>query len=248
MSSFVEALLAAEHPVIMEVKCRDAHGADLLAGRTVPAVLAAYEQAGAPCVSVVTGRWFGGTRELLRDVASRTRRPLLQKDFVTRRDQLRTARELGASAVLLTAGLLPRTALHSLVPAALLLGLTPFIEVTTEAELDGLPHADECVLAVNNKDIKTRERDGGDLGRSLRLLPAVLATGTRCAVSASGIDRPETAARLLDHGFAGLLVGTSLLRHGDPVTWARTVRALRRGTVPATVGAPVPVGAVAAAP
>ncbi|MEU0283754.1 indole-3-glycerol-phosphate synthase [Streptomyces sp. NPDC088147] len=216
---FLEALLTADRPLVMEVKRRDAHGYDLLGGRTPAAIVESYEGAGAPCISVVTGRWFGGTTDLLRDVAALTDLPLLQKDFITRKDQLSAARELGASAVLLTAALLPRSSMRTLITASLALGLTPFVEVTEEAELDGLPHADECVVAVNNKDIKAKERDRGDLDRSLALLPAVRASGTRCPVSASAIDGPLAAAKLLDAGYAGLLVGTSLLRTDNAAGW-----------------------------
>lgn len=228
---FLEALLASPTPVVTEVKRRDAHGYDLLGGRTPAAIVQAYETAGAPCISVVTGRWFGGSLALLRDVAAITKLPLLQKDFITRKDQIRTAKELGASAVLLTAALLPKTSMRTLVTQCLLAGLTPFVEITNEAELEAVHHPGECVIAVNNKDIKTRERGTGDLGRSLDLLPATRATGTPCPVSASGIDGPRAAAALLDAGFGGLLVGTSLLRSGAPAAWMDAVAGARKGLV-----------------
>lgn len=212
---FIESLLAAERPLIMEVKRHDGDGDDLLGTRTVADVVAAYEAAGAPCLSVVTGRWFGGTEEMLAEVAGLTDRPILQKDFITRRAQVARAASLGASAVLLTAGLLPKSSIAALVDECLAAGLTPFVEVTSEAEIAAVPHAQACVLAVNNKDIRTRERDAGDTGRSLRLLPALRRAGTPCPVSASGIDGPAVAARLLDAGYRGLLMATSLLRAGD---------------------------------
>jgi len=219
MSRFTTALAAAATPIVAEIKPTDGAGADLLRGRTPAQVLTDYHDAGVACVSVVTGRWFGGTRELLRDVAARTSLPVLQKDFVIREAQVRAARELGASAVLLTAQLLPAAALHHLVEHALSLGLTPFVEVTTAAEIAAVPHAADCVVAVNNKNIRTREQDGADLGRSLRLLPAVLASGTGFPVSASGIDEPREAAELLAAGYAGLLVGTALLHAASPRAW-----------------------------
>lgn len=225
---FIAALLTAEWPVIMELKRRDPHGNELFGDRSIPQIVADYEAAGAPCLSVVTGRWFGGTEDMLRQVASLTSKPVLQKDFITKQSQLPRARDLGASAVLLTAGLLTRSALHKLVDHSLALGLTPFVEVTSEAEIRGLPDAESCVVAVNNKDIKTRERDDGDIERSLALLPAVQRSGTRCPVSASGIDRPEVAARLLDEGFAGLLIGTGLLRRpGGIQAWVAELDCLR---------------------
>lgn len=214
-ASFTGSLLEARRPLIMEVKRHDGDGTDLLGGRTLAQVVAGYEAAGAPCVSVVTGRWFGGTESMLTEVAELTDLPILQKDFITRRAQVSRAKALGASAVLLTAGLLARSSLATLVDACLSVGLTPFVEVTTEAEIASVPHPEHCVIAVNNKDIKTREREPGDLGRSQRLLPAVLDTGTPCPVSASGIGAPEVAAGLLRAGYAGLLVGTTLLRTGN---------------------------------
>lgn len=212
--SFIDALLNAERPMIMELKPRSAGGVDLFRGRTPADLVTLYEAAGAPCLSVVTGRWFGGTIDLLHEVTERTSLPVLQKDFITNTGQLRDARRLGASAVLLTAALLPRVAMAKLVGASLSLGLTPFVEVATQAEVEAVPCADRCVIAVNNKDIVDRERGAGDIDRSMQLLPTVLQTGTRCPVSASGIDRVDVAAGLLDAGYAGLLVGTGLLR-GD---------------------------------
>jgi indole-3-glycerol phosphate synthase len=220
---FVDALRAARRPLVMEVKCRDAHGTDLLDGRAVGAVVRRYARAGAPCLSVVTGHWFGGTPELLTEVASHCDLPILRKDFITRRDQLRESRALGASAVLLTAALLPRTSLRTLIAAATDLGLTPFVEITGEADLARVPDPAACVIAVNNKDITTGERDPGDLDRSRALLPALRRSGTPCPVSASGIGSPDVAADLLRAGFAGLLVGTTLLRTPDLDAWLSTL-------------------------
>ncbi|WP_436494545.1 hypothetical protein [Actinokineospora sp. HUAS TT18] len=228
MSPFIDALLGARRPLVMEVKRRDPHGNDLMGGRTVAEVVAHYEAAGAACVSVVTGRWFGGTPELLREVADRTGKPLLQKDFITRRDHIQQARKSGAAAVLLTAGLLTRSSLANLIDAALSLELTPFVEITAESEIAGITAADQCVIAVNNKDIKTGERDTGDLSRSERMLPFLRAAGTRAPVSASGIDTPETAARLVDLGYRGLLVGTALLRAPSVADWLDSFDSARK--------------------
>ena len=75
------------------------------------------------------------------------------------------------------------------------------------------------MVAVNNKDIRDRERDCGDTERSQQLLAAVAGSGTPCPVSASGIHRPDAAAHLVDSGYAGLLIGTALLRASSPQAW-----------------------------
>ncbi|MFI1567424.1 indole-3-glycerol-phosphate synthase [Streptomyces sp. NPDC020490] len=228
---FLSALLGAERPLIMEVKARDAHGGDLLRGRAPGDLAAAYERAGAPCVSVVTGRWFGGSAAMLAEVTSRVRVPVLLKDFVTRRDQIAGAAAAGASAVLLTAALLPRESLHGLARECQEHGLTPFVEVTRAEEAVGLPDPHRCVIAVNNKDIVTKERDAGDLDRSRALLPAVRAAGTLCPVSAGAVSGPEAAAGLLAEGYAALLVGTALLRAPSVEAWLHAFDACRAGAV-----------------
>lgn len=240
---FISALLSAERPLITEVKARDAHGGDLLRGRAPGDLAAAYEGAGAPCVSVVTGRWFGGSATMLREVTARVGVPVLLKDFVTRRDQIAVAAEAGASAVLLTAALLPRESLHGLARECQARGLTPFVEITRAEETVGLPDPHRCVIAVNNKDIAAGERDAGDLDRSRALLPAVRAAGTLCPVSASAVSSPAVAAGLLAEGYGALLVGTALLRAPSVESWLREFDACRAGA-----SAPVPGAAPAAEP
>jgi indole-3-glycerol phosphate synthase len=235
MSRFVDALLSADRPVIAEVKPRTGTGVDLAGGRSAGELVAAFHAGGVACVSVVTGRWFGGDVALLDQVAELTDLPILRKDFLTRDSHLVDSRRRGASAVLLTAGLLPAPALARLVWRALELGMTPFVEVTSEAEIAAVPAGPDVVIAVNNKDIRVRETNATVLARSRRLLPALADTGIRCPVSASGLDLPADAAAMLATGYRGLLVGTGLLRAVSPLAWlaefdrCRTELAARTG-------------------
>lgn len=203
----------------MEVKRQDADGNELMGERTIPEIVAEYTAAGAPCISVVTGRWFGGDDQMLRDVAELTALPLLKKDFITRASQIEAAREMGASAILLTAQILPKTALPKLIETTLAHGLTPFVEVVDEDELGRVTHAEDCVVAINNKDIKNQERDAGDIDVSRAMLEPALRTGTPCPVSASAITDPKVGAELIAAGFKGLLIGTGLLRSGSVQSW-----------------------------
>ena len=102
-NAFTEALLASDLPIIMEVKRQDADGGPIMGDRTIPDVVSQYLAVGAPCISVVTGKWFGGTESMLAEVAELTDLPLLRKDFITRESQIVTSKEMGASAILLTA-------------------------------------------------------------------------------------------------------------------------------------------------
>jgi indole-3-glycerol phosphate synthase len=225
MSSFTDTLLTAKTPVIMEVKRRDGDGEDLFGGRSVHEVLDLYHRLGAPCLSVVTGRWFGGDTQLLREVIALTDLPVLEKDFIRTERQVEEASANGAAAVLLTAGLLPVSLLGRLIPACIELELTPFVEISSIEQLEGIAHPEACAVAVNNKDIRRRECGEVDVARSLLLLPAIRRAGAACAVSASGIASPRLGARLLDAGFDALLVGTALLRSPDARSWVHNCRA-----------------------
>jgi indole-3-glycerol phosphate synthase len=210
-SRFIDALLAGRLPIITEVKRQDADGHPLMGARTIDEIVSAYTAAGAPCISVVTGRWFGGDDQMLRDVAALTDLPLLKKDFITREKQLEAAKEMGASAVLLTARILPKSTFQSIIEKALRHELTPFVEVADHEEIESVIHAEDCVIAVNNKDIRTKERERGDIDVSRSLLEATIETGTPCPVSASAITDPKVGAELIAAGFKGLLIGTGLL-------------------------------------
>jgi indole-3-glycerol phosphate synthase len=218
-SRFTDALLAGRVPIIMEVKRSDGEGAELMGERTIPEIVGQYVAVGAPCISVVTGRWFGGDGDMLREVAGLTDLPLLKKDFITREKQIVAAKEMGASAVLLTAKILPAKTFQHLIELALEHGLTPFVEVVDQDELDRVIHPGDCVIAVNNKDINTREREPGDIDTSRSLLEATIRAGTPCPVSASAILDPRVAAELIDAGFKGLLIGTGLLRADSIDGW-----------------------------
>jgi indole-3-glycerol phosphate synthase len=218
-SRFIEALTGARLPIIMEVKRSDGEGAELMGERTIGEIVSQYVAAGAPCISVVTGRWFGGNDAMLTEVAGLTDLPLLKKDFITREKQIIAAKEMGASAVLLTAKILPAKTFQHLIELSLEHELTPFVEVVDQPELENVIHPEDCVIAVNNKDINTREREPGDIDTSRSLLEATIRAGTPCPVSASAILDPRIGAELIDAGFKGLLIGTGLLRAESIAGW-----------------------------
>jgi indole-3-glycerol phosphate synthase len=202
--------------LIAEIKPATAEGIDLLAGRDPASVAQAYVAGGAACLSVVTGRWYGGSPQLLERLAAQVSLPILRKDFIVNRGELKRSARLGAAAVLLTRKLLRAKDLHALAMAALDEGLTPFVEVASNRELEGLALPTAAVIAVNNRDIEVREKSGEGIDRSLRLLDRARSTGAGLVASASGITLPEEARELARAGFDAALVGTALLQSPDP--------------------------------
>src|SRR2546430_8470131 len=97
-------------PIVAEIKPSTPEHGDLLRGRRIEDIVAAYEAAGAACISVVTGRWFGGSSHLLEQVAAATKLPILQKDFLVTAAAMARSAAMGASAGPLTSPLLSRPA------------------------------------------------------------------------------------------------------------------------------------------
>ena len=194
-------------PVIAEIKAYTPTEGDLLRHRPVEEIVQQYERAGVACLSVVTGH--------LDRVARATSLPVLCKDFIVSRSAIERSRDLGAAAVLLTRKLVNVSLLKALAECALSLGLTPFIEVSSAGELQGLRIDGEAILAVSNRDIGVKETDGGNITTSLSLLEAARVTGAGAVVSASAITTADEAAQLLNAGFDGLLIGTAFLRAPD---------------------------------
>ena len=134
-------------------------------------------------ISVVTEpRDFGGSVELLRDVAAAVPLPVLRKDFVRDRAGLEETRDAGAAAILLTVCMLERAAARRAARQRRELGLETLVEVHDRAELErvlalGL---EPDLLGINNRDIRVGEVDDGDV--SLTEQPGALScrTGGSC--------------------------------------------------------------------
>lgn len=214
MSTFIPALRASATPLIAEIKPWSPEHGDLLRGREALSIARDYLAAGAACLSVTTGRWHKGNLALLERIASQTDVPVLRKDFITRKAQLGESQAAGASAVLLSAQILRRQELTQLALSALEIGLTPFIEADSRAQLDDWLLPPGCVLAVCNRDIRQRETDDGTVGRSLDLYRAARACHPDLLVSASALRKPQDAGRAIESGFDAVLVGTALLFEG----------------------------------
>ncbi|WP_299963949.1 hypothetical protein [uncultured Roseobacter sp.] len=213
--SFHRALDEAAAPLIAEIKPSSPKVGALLATRTVDQIARDYARAGAPCLSVTTGRWHQGSLEMIAQMQG-AGLPILRKDFITSTAALEASRDAGASAVLLTCKLIRRRDLLRLAEQALSRGLTPFVEAATPEELDGLRLPEGAVLAVNNRDIAIRETDDGGVENSQALYDAARAAHAGSLISASGLLTPDCVHAARQTGFDGVLVGTALLSGPQP--------------------------------
>ena len=198
--------------IIAEIKRSSPSEGAIQADADPAEVARKYEQAGAACLSVLTDKqFFGGSLDDLVSARASVRLPVLRKDFTLDRYHLLQASANGADAVLLIVAALTDAELVDLVTHAKALNLDVLVEVHDEAELERALALEADLIGVNNRNLKTLEVS---LETSLRLAkripPGVV------AVSESGIRTREDIARLRDVGFRAFLVGTSLMKEGDP--------------------------------
>ena len=168
-------------------------------------------------ISVVTEpQDFGGSVELLRQVAAAVDAPVLRKDFVRDRAGLAATREAGASAILLTVCMIERDVFAELHETAHELGLETLVEVHDGEELEWVRSngLEPDLLGINNRDIQVREVDDGDVSLTEGLTPLV--PGGWLVLSESAITGPDDARRAREAGADAVLVGTSILQATDP--------------------------------
>lgn len=215
---FSNALIARKEagfiPVIPDIKCISPKEGDLLRGRDPLAVAQLLAQAGAPALSVVTEtKEFGGSLDLLRQLAKNTTLPILRKDFITSREDLTLSRECGAQAILLICALHALDSLTTLYNEALKIGLEPLVEAHTEEELGWAGKIGAKLVGINNRDILKLEKDDGTV--SATELLASHKPKNAILISESSISTPAEGQAAIRAGADVLLIGTALWQADD---------------------------------
>ena len=171
-----------------------------------------YEAGGASCLSVLTDeKFFQGSLDYLRQIRAAVKLPLLRKDFIIDERQILEAIEWGADAILLIVAILDEERLrrfHSLAQDA---GIAALVEVHDETEMRSAIDIDAKLIGVNNRDLRTFKVDLRTTERLAKLIgisPALL-------VAESGIETHNDVNRLEQCGAKAILVGESLIKHGD---------------------------------
>jgi len=230
-NAFSRAILEAREngrfPLVADIKPVSPRDGALVGSRD-PVVLAKkLEQAGVCALSVVTEtQHFGGSLQMLRDVASSVSLPVLRKDFLRSPEDVDESLEAGAAAVLLTLSTVHELESPGLYRRIFSLGMEPLVEVHTPEELrfamglNPLP----AIVGINNRDITRLEKDDGDVGVTESLAPLV--PDGVAILSESAMLTPGDVSRAFEAGAHGILIGTALLQATDP---AAVVAQLAKG-------------------
>ncbi|OPZ93569.1 MAG: Indole-3-glycerol phosphate synthase [Firmicutes bacterium ADurb.Bin419] len=203
-------------PVITDIKCKSPGEGDLLMGRDPVAIAGELNAAGVPVISVVTeDKHYGGSPELLYNIAKNVSVPILRKDFISTREQLQESVDIGASGVLLIASMLEKTQLFTLIEEAYKLGLEPLVETHSQDEIMSVRDLELTFLGINNRNIVELETDDGNVNTTEKL--ATMVPSGALLVSESSISSKEDVARAIAAGAHAVLVGTAILKAKYPV-------------------------------
>lgn len=206
--SFIKALQKPEISFICE--CKKASPSKGLIAPEFPylQIAKAYEAAGADCISVLTEpKWFLGSDDYLREIASTVSIPCLRKDFTVDEYMLYEAKLLGASAVLLICSILSEAQIKEYIAICDTLGLSALVEAHSDKEIQTALNAGARIIGVNNRNLKDFSVDTDNSRRLRNLIPKDV-----LFVSESGISSAEDVQKLREIGVDAVLVGETLMK------------------------------------
>ncbi|WP_180994298.1 indole-3-glycerol-phosphate synthase [Bacillus sp. Marseille-P3661] len=218
-------------PVIPDIKCKSPGEGDLMLGRDPVAYAKSMAAAGAPVISVVTeSEHYGGSLELLRQIAESVSVPVLRKDFIKTKEQLQESAANGAKGVLLISSILETNQLNKLIDDALSLGLEPLVETHNEEEIMAVKDLQVTFLGINNRNILEWETDDGNVNTTEKL--ARFISQNALILSESSIASAADVVRATSAGAHAVLVGTAILRAKDPVKMYKELSVPREQRLP----------------
>ncbi len=178
----------------------------------VAEVAKSYENGEACAISVLTEEdRFKGSLEDLKTARNAVNLPILRKDFIFDEFQIYEAAESGADVILLIAAMLDDETLvrlHNLAENEL--GLDALVEVHTLEELERVKKMNAKIIGINNRDLQTFKVS---LDVSRKLIKH--APKDALMITESGITTKDEILELRNLGFAGFLIGETLMRSGN---------------------------------
>ncbi len=210
---FANALQHKRPAVIAEIKKASPSKGVIRANFNPAEIAQQYELAGAACLSVLTDvDFFQGADENIAIARQHCALPALRKDFLIDPYNVVEARALQADCILLIVACLSDQQLEEMSKTAFEHQLDVLVEVHDEYELErALKLSKQCILGVNNRNLKTFDVDLETSIRLKKLLPA-----SRLLVTESGIATPDDVAMMQANDIHTFLVGESFMKQPRP--------------------------------
>lgn len=170
-----------------------------------------YQQAGASCLSVLTDeQYFQGANDYLIQARNATDLPVLRKDFMIEPYQIMQSRALKADCILLIMACLSDSQVQELHALATELNMSVLIECHDQTEVERalrLPHSDNNIYGINNRNLNTFEVSLDTTLNLRKLFPS-----DSLLVTESGIHSADDVKLMLDNEINCFLIGEQFMK------------------------------------
>ena len=209
--SFIDSLRGKSRvSLIAEIKQRSPSHGEF--GSQIPPVERAllYERCGASAISVLTEpTHFGGSYELLHEVAAKCAVPVLMKDFIVHEKQLEAAARIGAAGVLLIMRVLGQQRVSDLLETSSNLKLDALVECHDALEVEAAVHSGARIVGINNRNLDTLQINSELASDLAHQVPKDVVL-----IAESGYQ-DGAAVQRLSGCFDGVLIGGALMNAQD---------------------------------
>lgn len=209
---FINALKNAEEiALIAEVKKASPSKGVIREDFNPVEIAQTYEAGGASCLSVLTDEpYFQGHNDYFTAIREAVTLPMLRKDFMIDPYQIYESRVLGADCILIIMACLSDDQTAELYGLSTELGMDILVETHDEEEIERAKQLNPEMVGVNNRNLKTLE-----VSHETGLAMAKNLPDDVLRIAESGIYNHDDIQKFKEAGYAGFLIGESLMREAN---------------------------------
>jgi len=198
--------------IIAEIKMKSPSEGEIFPNADPTHIAKGYESAGAAAISVLTDQsFFGGSLDILNSVRNAVSIPVIRKDFIIDQKQILETIQYNGDAFLLIADALDQDSLQQLINIGQEAGLEFLVEYHAEKHAEFIFALNPEVVGINCRNLKTMATDITYFEKMISSLPS-----NSVKVAESGIQTSDDLEYISDLGYDAALIGTSLMKTGNP--------------------------------
>nr|3TC6_A Chain A, Indole-3-glycerol phosphate synthase [Saccharolobus solfataricus P2] len=157
-------------------------------------------------------KYFNGSYETLRKIASSVSIPIAMSDAIVKESQIDDAYNLGADTVVLIVKILTERELESLLEYARSYGMEPLIVINDENDLDIALRIGARFIGIESRDWETLEINKENQRKLISMIPSNVVK-----VAIAGISERNEIEELRKLGVNAFLIGSSLMRNPEKI-------------------------------
>uniref|UniRef100_UPI00082357F3 RA95.5-8F n=1 Tax=Saccharolobus solfataricus TaxID=2287 RepID=UPI00082357F3 len=157
-------------------------------------------------------KYFDGSYEMLRKIASSVSIPILMNDFIVKESQIDDAYNLGADTVLLIVEILTERELESLLEYARGYGMEPLILINDENDLDIALRIGARFITIYSMNFETGEINKENQRKLISMIPSNVVK-----VPLLDFFEPNEIEELRKLGVNAFMISSSLMRNPEKI-------------------------------